>query len=98
MMSSVGAMLIKLLVLSVCCAAEATTVPATTRASSEFDQVEAQLAKGEREAAIREFTRITHADDPVQQLIVRQKINDAADALLREVDDLLKSGESAKAT
>ena len=64
------------------------------QATADLDAVELLLAKQDREAAIRRFTQVAgeankNPDFAQRSAAVRGEVNDAADALLDEVDQLI---------
>jgi tetratricopeptide (TPR) repeat protein len=72
------------------------------KAKQDLDTVEALLNDKDREGAIRKFTRLPDEankdpDFATRAMAVREKINDAADALLKEVDDDVAAKHFARA-
>src|SRR5436305_1908012 len=72
------------------------------RANDDLAATEALLADKDRDGAVRKFTRIPDeaSKDPdfaKHAMAVREKINDAADSMLREVDDMIAAKQYPQA-
>jgi len=72
------------------------------RANDDLAATEALLADKDRDGAVRKFTRIPDeaSKDPdfaKHEMAVREKINDVADAMLREVDDMIAAKQYPQA-
>lgn len=72
------------------------------KAKQDLETVEALLNDKDRDGAVRKFTRIAEEatkdrDFARRAMAVREKINEAADAMLREVDDLVAARRFAAA-
>lgn len=72
------------------------------KAKQDLETVEALLNDKDRDGAVRKFTRIAEEATKDREfarraMAVREKINEAADAMLREVDDLVAARRFAAA-
>lgn len=75
------------------------TQPSTSdaaRAAIDLQQVEALLEDGDRDAAVRRFTQVS-ALDADRGAAVRAKVNEACDAMLGEVDQMIARMEYPRA-